>query len=111
MADKKYPEYITYRVGDLFTRPPRDIFFRCVDGTLPIYNRVVLGMELINDNKLIIELGELMDDIDADKTRFCSDSSVIALYGEILGVISLDDFDEVDFEPSILDINIDSFMR
>ena len=91
---KYFPARIDLSVGESFGRLPKGLFFEVVDGSYPIYSRVVLSAEIINANKAIVTLGEVieLERVDVSDGAI-SEEVTLHVYGDLHDKLVIEDMD------------------
>ena len=79
---KYYPKTSLLVVGEVFERLPKDISHNLLEGTYPIYGRLIDEVRRVSEHKLEIVLGYNLEGVVRHNT-ITSDESVIGVYGEI----------------------------
>lgn len=80
--DKVYPKTLNISVGEEFNRLPRDILWQVVEGSYPIYGRIIINCNLVSKHKAILELSEYMYD-DYNNYNEPSDYAILEIFGNL----------------------------
>ncbi len=79
---KYHPKTVWLSLGDIFDRLPAQLSHNILEGTYPIYGRVITKVLRVSDHKLEIVLGDNLEGIVKHNT-ITSDETLIGVYGEL----------------------------
>ncbi len=79
---KYYPKTSELIVGDVFERLPKKLSHNLLEGTYPIYGRLIDEVRRVSEHKLEIVLGYNLEGVIRHDV-ITSDESLIGVYGEI----------------------------
>ncbi len=79
---KYYPKTSELIVGEVFERLPKELSHNLLEGTYPIYGRLIDEVRRVSEHKLEIVLGYNLEGVIRHDV-ITSDESLIGVYGEI----------------------------
>jgi len=79
---KYYPKVTALIVGDVFERLPKEMSHQLLDGTYPLYGRLINEVRRVSEHKLEVVLGFNLEGI-VKHNVITSDETLIVVYGEI----------------------------
>ncbi len=79
---KYYPKTSELIVGEVFERLPKGLSHNLLEGTYPIYGRLIDEVRRVSEHKLEIVLGYNLEGVIRHDV-ITSDESLIGVYGEI----------------------------
>ncbi len=79
---KYYPKTSELLIGEVFERLPRELSHIRIEGTYPLYGRLINSVTRVSEHKLEVVLGYNLVGV-VKHNVITSDETLIAIYGEI----------------------------